>query len=76
VLSTEKIEAIIERLARSKMYAGVSATPIRAHSPRSETMKAFLEQLDARYGGIEAWLAGHGFGPDEVAGLRAKLRQP
>jgi protein-tyrosine phosphatase len=76
VASTEKIEAIIERLARSKMYAGVSATPIRAHSPRSETMKAFLEQLDARYGGIEAWLAGHGFGPDEVAGLRAKLRQP
>jgi protein-tyrosine phosphatase len=74
--STEKIEAIMERLARSKMYAGVTTTPLVAHSPRSETMKAFLEQLDARYGGAETWLAAHGFGPDEVARLRAKLTQP
>jgi protein tyrosine/serine phosphatase len=74
--STEKIEAIIERLARSKMYAGVSSAPIRAHAPRSETMKAFLEQLHARYGGAEAWLAAHEFGPGEVDQLRAKLTQP
>jgi protein-tyrosine phosphatase len=72
----ERLEAIIERLARSRMYAGdVTSRPVRAHAPRAETMKAFLEQLDARYGGLGNWLAGHGFGADEVAALRAKLRQ-
>ena len=72
----ERLEAIVERLARSKMYSdGVGSRPVSAHAPRAETMKAFLEQLDSRYGGLGNWLAGHGFGPDEVSQLRAKLRQ-
>lgn len=76
VASEERIEAIIERLARSKMYAGgVTSVPVRAHAPRAETMKAFLKQLDTRYGGVQAWLAANEFGADEVAALRAKLRQ-
>jgi protein tyrosine/serine phosphatase len=74
--SGERIEAIIERLGRSKMYAGgVSDVPVRAHTPRTETMKAFLEQLDARYGGLETWLADNGFTAEELSQLRAKLRQ-
>jgi hypothetical protein len=74
--SADRIEAIIERLARSKMYAGgVSGVPIRAHTPRTETMKAFLEQLGTRYGGIEAWLTANGFTAEELGQLRAKLRQ-
>ena len=74
--SGERIEAIIERLARSKMYAaGVNGTPVRAHAPRAETMKAFLEQLTTRYGGLEAWLADNGFTAEELSLLRAKLRQ-
>ncbi|HEX3711187.1 MAG TPA: tyrosine-protein phosphatase [Trebonia sp.] len=72
----EKLEAIVERLARSRMYAGVTSAPLKAHAPRAETMKAFLEQLSVRYGGLGAWLTANGFGPDEVARLRAKLRQP
>jgi protein-tyrosine phosphatase len=77
MLTDEKLEAIIERLSRTKMYAGgVTGRPVRAHAPRAETMKAFLEQLDSRHGGVEAWLAAHGFGPDETGQLRAKLRQP
>jgi protein-tyrosine phosphatase len=71
----ERLDAIVERLARSKMYSGVTGSPVRAHAPRAETMKAFLEQLDARHGGLDNWLAGHGFGPEEVSQLRAKLRQ-
>ncbi|HEY3880494.1 MAG TPA: tyrosine-protein phosphatase [Trebonia sp.] len=72
----EKLEAIVERLARSRMYAGdVTSRPVKAHAPRAETMKAFLEQLDARYGGVGRWLTANGFGPDEAAQLRAKLRQ-
>jgi protein-tyrosine phosphatase len=75
-LTNERLEAIVARLARSKMYAGgVSGRPVKAHAPRAETMKAFLDQLEVRYGGLRHWLAGHGFGPDEAVRLRAKLRQ-
>jgi protein tyrosine/serine phosphatase len=75
--SAERIEAIIERLARSKMYAGgMNGVPVRAHTPRTETMKAFLEQVDARYGGLAAWLTANGLTAEELGQLRAKLRQP
>lgn len=76
VASADRIEAIIERLSRSKMYAGgVNGTPVRAHTPRTETMKAFLEQLDARYGGLETWLAANGFTAEESGRLHGKLRR-
>ncbi len=72
----ERIEEIIERLARSRTYASdVTSRPVRAHAPRAETMKSFLEQLHARYGGLPRWLAAHGFTGDEAGRLRAKLRQ-
>jgi protein tyrosine/serine phosphatase len=72
----DRIDAIIERLRRSKTYAeDVNSRPVRAHLPRPETMRAFLEQLDVRYGGLPRWLAGHGFADDELSRLRAKLRQ-
>jgi protein-tyrosine phosphatase len=76
VATNERIEQIIERLSRSKMYGDVTSRPVRAHEARAETMRAFLKQLDVRYGGLEPWLARQGFTADEVAGLRARLRQP
>jgi protein-tyrosine phosphatase len=73
----DKIEAIIERLRRSRTYADdVSSRPVRAHLPREETMKAFLEQLHVRYGGLWRWLADHGFSDDDLDALRAKLLRP
>jgi protein tyrosine/serine phosphatase len=76
VATNERIELIIDRLGRSKMYGGgVNGTAVRAHMPRAETMEAFLEQLDARYGGLDAWLTANGFGDDERKQLRAKLRE-
>jgi protein tyrosine/serine phosphatase len=76
VATNERIEQIIDRLGRSKMYGGgVNGTAVRAHMPRAETMQAFLEQLDARYGGLDAWLTANGFGDDEQKLLRAKLRE-
>jgi protein tyrosine/serine phosphatase len=77
VATNERIEAIIERLSRSKMYGGdVTSRPVRAHEARAETMRAFLEQLDARYGGLPKWLADNGFTAGEIALLHARLRQP
>lgn len=75
--TADRIDAIIERLRRSRMYAeDLSERPVQTHLPRAETMRAFLEQLDARYGGLPRWLAGNGFAGDELAALRAKLREP
>jgi protein-tyrosine phosphatase len=77
VATNERIEAIIERLSRSKMYGGdVGRRPVSAHETRAETMRAFLQQLDARYGGVPKWLADNGFTADETAQLRDRLRQP
>lgn len=73
--SNDRLEAIIVRLSRSKMYAGVTSVPVRAHAPRAETMEAFLEQLGTRYGGLEAWAAGNGLTAGDLGLLRAKLRQ-
>ena len=76
VATEERMEAIIERLARSRTYASdVTSRPVRAHTPRAETMKSFLEQVHVRYGGLPRWLAGNGFGDDELGRLRGKLRQ-
>jgi protein-tyrosine phosphatase len=72
--SAERVDAILGRLRASPTYAAdIDSTPPADQAPRPQTMAAFLEQVDARYGGVTGWLAGHGFGLDEVRGLRAKL---
>jgi protein-tyrosine phosphatase len=76
VATNDRLEAIVGRLSRSKMYTGdVNSRPVGAHAARAETMRAFLDQLGARYGGLPGWLSGHGFTADEVAALHARLRQ-
>ena len=37
-------------------------------------MAAFLEQMDARYGGVASWLTDHGLSADDLDALRVKLR--
>jgi hypothetical protein len=70
-------EAIIARLRRSPTYASdLERKPADSHRPRAETMAAFLEQLDARYGGATAWLAAHGLSDQDLHLLRARLRDP
>lgn len=70
----EKIEAILRRLMGSATYEGdLKDSQIDRHRPRPETMKAFLEQVAARYGGVTQWLADHGFGPEDLGRLRARL---
>jgi protein-tyrosine phosphatase len=74
--TADRMEEIIGRLQRSRTYAqDINSRPVRAHLPREETMKAFLEQLDVRYGGLPQWLADSGFTADELSLLRARLRQ-
>jgi protein tyrosine/serine phosphatase len=73
----ERTEAILARLRRSPTYArDVNSQPAESHRARPETMAAFLEQMDSRYGGVLRWLAGHDFNDDDLRLLRTKLRGP
>jgi protein-tyrosine phosphatase len=56
--------------------ADMGSEPDESHRPRPRTMAAFLQQVGSRYGGAVPWLAGHGFGPDDLLLLRAKLLRP
>ncbi len=73
--SAERIGAVLDRLRASPTYADdVNSRPSGDDDiPRPETMAAFLDQVDARHGGVLRWLSGHGFGPGDVSLLRAKL---
>jgi protein tyrosine/serine phosphatase len=71
----ERTEAIAARLRRSRLYSrDVNSKPADLQRPRAETMAAFLEQMDARYGGVASWLTGHGLSADDLEALRVKLR--
>ncbi len=73
--SGERTEALIGRLRRSPTYApDINSKPAASHQVRPETMAAFLEQMDARHGGACRWLSDHGFSPEDLHLLRAKLR--
>ena len=70
----ERTGPLLDRLRRSRTYADdINSKPQAEHAPRPGTMAAFLEQVDARYGGAGRWLADHGFGEDGPGLLRAKL---
>jgi protein tyrosine/serine phosphatase len=73
----ERIGAVLGRLRRSPTYASdINSKPADSHQARPETMTAFLEQLDSRYGGTARWLGDHGFGDDDLRLLRDRLRRP
>ena len=73
----ERTEAIVGRLRRSPTYArDIDSVSTDSHRPRAETMAAFLEQVDSRYGGVIQWLTDHGLADEELDSLRTKLRQP
>ena len=73
----ERAEAILSRLRRSPTYArDIDSLPAEAHRARPETMAAFLEQMNSRYGGVVRWLADRGLDSGDLDLLRNKLRHP
>ena len=73
----DRAEAILDRIRRSRTYNwDVDSIPPERYRPRPETMAAFLEQMQASYGGVSRWLTENGLRPGELDLLRAKLRPP
>ncbi len=75
--TAERTEAVLARLRRSATYVhDINRRPADSHRPRPETMTAFLEQMDARHGGVASWLDGHGFSGPDRRRLYTRLRLP
>ncbi len=73
--TAEVIDALVAKLATSPTNAeDMTTRGVASHTPRAETMRRVLELLEARHGGPVGWLTENGFGPDEQAALRARLR--
>jgi protein tyrosine/serine phosphatase len=76
-LTAEVIDALVAKLAASPTYAeDMERRDVASHTPRADTMERVLALLDERWGGPVGWLTAHGFGPEEQAALRARLRDP
>ena len=74
-MTADVIDALVAKLAASPTYAeDMETRDIASHTPRADTMDRVLTLLDERYGGAAGWLETHGFGAEEQAALRARLR--
>ncbi len=74
-MTADVIEGVVARLAASPTYAeDMVSREIGVHTPRADTMDRVLTLLQERHGGPVGWLQAHGFGADEQAALRARLR--
>jgi protein-tyrosine phosphatase len=73
--TAEVIDSLVAKLAASPTYAeDMTSRDVASHTPRAASMRRVLELLDERWGGPVGWLDAHGFGADEQAALRARLR--
>ena len=72
--SSERMEAIIRRLAGSQTYAeNLRGRPMSSHLSYPETKEAFLAYVDSEYGGVPRLLAQLGWTDDDSGRLRHKL---
>jgi len=72
--SSERIEAIFDRLRATRTYAGdLAETAAHQHAPRESTMQRLLDAIDTEFGGAPAWLRAHGWTDEDAAALRSKL---
>jgi hypothetical protein len=74
VATGDRLDLVLARLMASPTYApDLDGSPADVHRPRPETMRRFFAVLEERSGGPLGWLASAGFGPGEMAALRARL---
>ncbi len=74
-MTADVIDALVAKLAASPTYAeDMDRRDVASHTPRADTMDRVLTLLDERFGGPAGWLDAHGFGPEDRARLRSRLR--
>jgi protein tyrosine/serine phosphatase len=72
--SSERIEAIFDRLRATRTYAeDLADADAEKHAPKPVTMERLLDAVDAEYGGFPAWLRLHGWTDADSSALRHKL---
>jgi protein-tyrosine phosphatase len=72
--TAERIDAILARLRASATYVNnVDKITTEQHTPRAAAMGTFLDLIETRHGSVPDWLAGQGFGADDVERLRRRL---
>ncbi len=72
--TADRMRALLARLRASDTYReDMDSRPDDSHRPRAVTMEQFLAHLDDHFGGPLGWLASEGFGPADIARLRARL---
>ncbi|HEY2044525.1 MAG TPA: tyrosine-protein phosphatase [Jatrophihabitans sp.] len=69
----QQIAAIMTLLGRTATYQREVADPASVPPPTAAVMTAVLDALTGRTGGIEGWLASHGWTAADTQRLRAKL---
>jgi protein tyrosine/serine phosphatase len=73
-LTAQRLDLILARLAASPTYArDLEGSRPEQHEPRAETMSGLLGEVDARYGGLPAWLRRQGWTDADAAALRKAL---
>lgn len=74
LLTTERIDAILERLRSTETYrAELEGHDSQRHAPVPGAMERVLELIDERYGGSVAWLLAHGMTEAELERLGRRL---
>ena len=74
-LTSQRIAAIVDRLAASPTYARDMVTDDpQHHAARPESMARILALLDERHGSPAGWLREHGLEDEALVALRARLR--
>jgi protein-tyrosine phosphatase len=74
VATTEGMHGIMDRLRSHPVYQpGIDSIRPEQHLPDAQVMEHFLDGLEERYGGAEAWLLSAGISPSTVDRLRTTL---
>ena len=74
LVTTERIEAIMERLTSSPTYrAELEGHDPQRHAPVPGTLERVFELIDDGFGGSAAWLSSHGLSEADLALLRRRL---
>jgi protein-tyrosine phosphatase len=72
--TTERIDAIVERLLASPLYRDeLEGHDAGRHAPLPGTIERVLELVDERHGGSAAWLLANGLDESELKRLRRRL---